>query len=330
VGVAFDAPGRGDKAINDSIAAGLDRAKKELGLCSGCIRELTGGKVETDSAKAERLRLLAQGGYNPVIASSFAYAGAVATVAKEFPKVRFAIIDDATGGANVINVLFSENEGSFLVGAAAAMKSKTGRLGFVGYCAAGDMVAYEAGFAAGAKVANPNVVVDARYLTAAPGCLGTADAQAGTKTADAVYAAGADVIFAGPGSFGAGVLASAKAKGKLMIGDGTDLYLTAPKDQQSAILTSMVNRTDVAVYRVVKSFVDGAPLTGVQTFGLSTDGVGYSTSGGQIDDIKAKLDDLKQQIASGKTTVPDSPDSPDSPGAPSSDSGGDGGTVSVG
>ena len=89
----------------------------------------------------------------------------------------------------------------------------------------------------------------------------------------------------------------------------SDQYQSASPDLQPVIMTSMLKRVDVAVYDFVKSIKDGSPLTGVQVFDLSKDGVGYATSGGKVDDIKSKLDAYKQEIVSGKTKVPATPGS---------------------
>jgi basic membrane protein A len=88
------------------------------------------------------------------------------------------------------------------------------------------------------------------------------------------------------------------------IGTDADQYLSAPKDQQPFILTSNLKRVDVAVYETIKNFVNGTFKSGVQTFDLKADGVGYATSGGFVDDIKSKLDDLADQIKSGQIKVP--------------------------
>ena len=304
VGLAYDIGGRGDKSFNDSAAAGLDKAKTELGIE---IKELSATKGETDADKEQRLRLLAQGGYNPVIGIGFAYSTALTKVAKDFPNTKFAIVDDATAGANITNLVFAENEGSFLVGAAAALKSKTGNVGYIGGCLVPLLQKFEAGFTAGAKAVNPAIKVQVKYLSNPPTCSGFNDPAAGTETANGLYDAGADVIFAAAGGSGTGVFQSAKAKGKKALGVDSDQYQTAAADLQPVILTSMLKKVDVAVFDFIKSFVDGTPLTGLQTFDLKKDGVGYATSGGGVDDIKTKLDDYKQQIVDGKITVPTKP-----------------------
>lgn len=306
VGMAYDIGGRGDKSFNDAAAVGLDKAKTELGVT---IKELSASKGESDADKEARLRLLAQGGYDPVIAVGFLYSPALVKVAKDFPKTHFGIVDDGTPGANITNLLFSANQGSFLAGAAAALKTKKDNVGFIGGCLVPLIQSFQAGFEAGAKAAKPGVKVQVKYLSNPPTCAGFNDPASGTETANGMFDGGADVIFAAAGGSGTGVFQSAKAKKGLVIGVDSDQYKTASPDLQPVILTSMLKKVDVAVFDYIKSDVDGSLLTGAQTFDLKRDGVGYSTSGGQVDDIKTKLDDYRQKIIDGKITVPDKPTS---------------------
>jgi basic membrane protein A len=307
VGMAYDIGGRGDKSFNDSAARGLDKAKTELGVQ---VKELSATQGESDADKEARLRLLAQGGYNPIIAVGFLYGPALTKVAAQFPKTTFGIIDSTVEGAkNVTGLTFAENEGSFLVGAAAALKSKTGNVGYIGGCLTPLLQKFEAGFTAGAKKVNPNIKIQVKYLSNPPTCPGFNDTAGATEAANGQYDGGADVIFAAAGGSGTGVFKAAKAKNKLAIGVDSDQYQSASPDLQPVIMTSMLKHVDVAVYDFIKSFKDGAPLTGVQVFDLSKDGVGYATSGGKVDDIKSKLDAFKQQIISGQIKVPTTPGS---------------------
>jgi basic membrane protein A len=305
VGLAYDIGGRGDKSFNDSAAAGLDKAKTELGIEA---KELSASQGETDADKEARLKLLAQGGYNPVIAVGFLYATALKKVAVAYPKTQFAIIDSVVAGApNVTGLTFAEQEGSYLVGAAAALKSKTGNVGFIGGCNISLLQKFEAGFTAGAKAVKADIKVQKKYLSDPPDCKGFNDPAAGTETANGMYDGGADVIFAAAGGSGTGVFQSAKAKGKLAIGVDSDQYQSAAADLKPVILTSMLKRVDVAVFDFIKSAQSRTPLTGIQVFNLKQDGVGYSTSGGKVDDIKAQLDAFKAKIIIGTTKVPDKP-----------------------
>lgn len=166
VGLAYDVGGRGDQSFNDAAAAGLDKAKAELNLAEA--RELSAGPGETDAQKEERLRLLASSGYNPIIAVGFAYSGALGKVAKEFPDVKFAIVDDAVEGSNITNLLFAEHEGSFLVGAAAALKSEKNNIGFIGGVRTPLIEKFQAGYEAGAKSVKPDIKIQSDYLTDPP------------------------------------------------------------------------------------------------------------------------------------------------------------------
>ena len=304
VGLAYDIGGRGDQSFNDAAAAGLDKAVADFGVT---VNELEAGQNETDADKEERLRLLASGGYNPVIAVGFAYANAVGKIAKEFPDTKFAIIDDASEAstaANIANLVFAENEGSFLVGAAAALASKTGNVGFIGGVNTPLIQKFQAGFEAGVKAVNSKAKVQVKYLSEPPDFSGFGDPAKGKVTAEGMYDAGADVVYHAAGGSGGGLFEAAKAKGKLAIGVDSDQYQTADAAVKDVILTSMLKRVDVAVYNTIKAAVDGSPLTGVQTFDLAADGVGYSTSNPKIAEFQAKIDEFAAKIKSGEIKVP--------------------------
>ncbi len=302
VGMAYDIGGRGDQSFNDAAAAGLDQATAELGLTS---KEAEATNGEADSAKEERLRVLAQSGYNPVIAVGFAYSAAVAKVAKEFPDTHFAIIDDeAAVGDNITNLVFAEEQGSFLVGAAAALKTKKDNIGFIGGVDVPLIHKFEAGYEAGAKAVTPNIKVQVKYLTQPPDFGGFGDPAKGKTAAAGMYDAGADIVYAAAGGSGAGVFQAAAAAKALAIGVDSDQYKTADPKVQSVILTSMLKRVDVAVYDYIKNATTGNYASGTVRYDLSKDGVGYATSGGQVDDIASKLDAFKQKIISGEITVP--------------------------
>lgn len=306
VGLAYDIGGRGDQSFNDSAARGLDKAKADLGIE---VKELEAAAGETDAQKEDRLRQLAEGGYNPIIAVGFAYAKAVGAVAKDTPEVKFAIIDDFTEGTdtgpNIANLTFAENEGSFLVGAAAALKSQTGKVGFIGGVNVPLIQKFEAGFEAGVKAAKPDASVESKYLTQPPDFTGFNDPAKGETAANGMFDAGVDVIYAAAGGSGNGVFKAAKAKGKLGIGVDSDQYnQPALADVKDVIITSMIKKVDVAVYDFITSVKDGKFEAGNKVYDLKADGVGFATSGGKIDDIKTMLDDYQSKITSGQLTVP--------------------------
>ena len=304
VGLAYDIGGRGDQSFNDAAAAGLDRAKEEFGVDAN---EAEAGAGESDAAKEERLRVLASSGFNPIIAVGFAYSGPLATVAEEFPDVNFAIVDDADAtGDNIANLVFAEEEGSFLVGAAAALKSETGNIGFIGGVQVPLIAKFEAGYRAGAEAVNPDIQVQTTYLTQPPDFTGFGDPAKGRTAAEGMFDAGADVVYHAAGGSGGGLFEAAEAAGTLAIGVDSDQYQTAPEGVRDVIMTSMVKKVDVAVFDYIESVVNGEPKTGETVYDLEADGVGYSTSGGQVDDIEDQLEEFKQQIIDGEITVPTS------------------------
>lgn len=303
VGLAYDVGGRGDQSFNDAAAKGLDEAKEEFGFES---KELEASNGETEAQKAERLRLLASGGYNPIIAVGFAYATATKTVAAEFPDTSFAIIDDSSFTAdNVANLVFAEEQGSFLVGTIAAQASKTGNIGFIGGVNTPLLQKFEAGYTQGAKAVNPSIKVQVKYLTQPPDFSGFNDPAKGKTAAQGMLDNGADVVYAAAGGSGSGAFEAAKAAGGPWgIGVDSDQYnLPSLASVKDIILTSMIKRVDVAVYDFITSFNDGSPLTGVQTFDLAKEGVGYSTSNPAVADYTAKADEFQAKIISGEITV---------------------------
>jgi basic membrane protein A len=306
VGMAYDVGGRGDQSFNDSAAAGLDQAAEEFGIDS---EESEAGDGEAETAREERLRTFADAGYDPIIAVGFAYAGSVGKVAAEYPDVHFAIIDDASlvDVPNVASLTFAEHEGSFLVGAAAALKSEAGHVGFVGGVQVPLIEKFQAGYEAGAKAVNPDITVDVTYLTQAPDFSGFADPAKGKTAADGMFQNGADIVYHAAGGSGGGVFEAAAEAGGMAIGVDSDQYNTADPSVQDVILTSMLKNVNVAVYEYLSEVVGGTFPAGETVYDLSVDGVGYSTSGGFVDDIVGELDGYKQQIIDGEIEVPTAP-----------------------
>lgn len=303
IGMAYDVGGRGDQSFNDSAAAGLDKAKAEFGVDA---KESAATNGEAESAREERLNQLIDAGYTNIVAVGFAYATAVGKVAAEQPDVKFAIVDDSTNKLdNVMNLTFAENEGSFLVGAAAALKTKTKHVGFIGGVETDLIKKFEAGYEAGVAAVDPSIKIDVKYLTQPPDFSGFSSVDKGKAAADGMYQDGADVVYHAAGGSGGGVFTAAKAAGKWAIGVDSDQAVTAAADVRDVILTSMLKRVDVAVYTFIKAVHDGTFKGGTTVFDLKVDGVGYSTTGGHIDDIKDKLEAFKADIISGKITVVD-------------------------
>jgi basic membrane protein A len=306
VGMAYDVGGRGDQSFNDSAAAGLDQAAEEFGFEA---EEGEASDGEAESAREERLRTFADAGYDPIIAVGFAYAPSVGIVAAEYPDLHFAIIDDSSLAdvPNVASLVFAEEQGSFLVGAAAALKSEAGHVGFVGGVQVPLIEKFQAGYEAGAKEVNPDITIDVTYLTQAPDFSGFADPAKGKTAAEGMFQNGADIVYHAAGGSGGGVFeAAAEAEG-LAIGVDSDQYNTADPSVQDVILTSMLKNVNVAVHEYLTEVAGGTFPAGVNTYDLAVDGVGYSTSGGFVEDIAADLDAFKEQIIAGEIEVPTTP-----------------------
>ena len=302
VGMAYDIGGRGDKSFNDSAAAGLDQAVKELCVTS---KELSAVPNETDAQKAARLTLLASAGYNPIIAVGFAYAPALKSVAPKFPKIDFAIVDDSSYQAtNVANLTFAANQASYLVGVIAAQATKKNNVGYIGGVNVPLLVSFQKGFDAGVTATDSTVKITNKYLTQPPDFSGFNAPDKGKATAAGMYDAGADVVYAAAGGSGGGVFVAAKAASTWAIGVDSDQYLSADPAVQSVILTSALKNVNVAVYNVIDASVKGSPLSGVQVYDLKNKGVGYSTSNPAVQPYTAKADEAAAAIIAGTVTVP--------------------------
>jgi basic membrane protein A and related proteins len=309
VGMAYDVGGRGDQSFNDSAYAGLKKAVEDLKAT--CVEgEATDGEAE--SARETRLKDMADAGMNPIIGVGFAYSDAVNAVAPNYPDISFGVIDgfdpDTEANANVAYLGFAENEGSYLVGVAAALKTKTGTIGFVGGVHNDLIKKFEAGYVAGAKATKPDVKVQVKYIEESD-LSGFGDPAGGKDAATAEFDAGADVVYHASGASGSGVFEAAAdaGDGKWAIGVDSDQYLTASATVKGHILTSMLKRVDVATFDMIKSVADGSPLTSYQTYDLKKEGVGYSKSGGFVDDISSQIDEAATKIKSGEIKVPTKP-----------------------
>jgi basic membrane protein A len=305
VGIAYDVGGRGDQSFNDSAARGLDKAEAQYHFQ---LKELSANTGESDADRQQRLEQLASNGYNPVIAIGFTYATALAKVAKEYPNTKFAIVDSSdTTGANITNLMFHEEQSSYLVGMAAALESKTGTIGFIGGVNVPLIQKFQAGFQQGVKAVKPNDKVLVQYLTQPPDTSGFAAPDKGKAAAQGMLSQGADVVYAAAGSSGNGSIQAVHdaGPGHWAIGVDSDQYnQSALAPYKSVILTSALKNVDSAVYEYLQSDENGHILTGVQRFGLTNGGVGYATSGNFLSaDIQSKLQAAEQQIINGTITV---------------------------
>jgi basic membrane protein A len=305
VGIVYDITGRGDKSFNDAAAAGVDQAKAEFGLT---VEEST---PTGDGDRAQRVNLLADNGDGLIVTVGFLFGDALTTSAPLYPDTDFAIIDSVVDAPNVASLTFAEEQGSFLVGVAAALKTKSNHVGFIGGVETELIQKFEAGYTAGVHAVNPDITVDVAYITQPPDFTGFNLPDRGKEIAAGMYGAGADIVYSAAGGSGLGAFEAAKEAGApgdvWAIGVDSDQYNLVSADLQPYILTSMLKKVDVAVYETTKAYATGAFKAGTQVFDLKSDGVGYSTSGGFVDDIKTDIDGYAAKIISGEIVVPTAP-----------------------
>ena len=296
--------------LTEPVAAGVARARQDFG-----VRPSLAPFDESADSPAELVRRLAEQRVEVVVAIGEDLGGAAAAIAEEFPDTRFTVVDAGSDidTQSVAAVEFAVEEGSALVGAAAALVSGAQEIGFIGGVAdIGVSEPFEAGFAFGAGLVSDDVDLQIAYLSSFPEFSGTNDPVGASEAAASMYADGADVVFlAGTdsevGLFEAAAEASADSPDSVWaIGAEIDQYRANP-DFRSVILTSMVKRFDVAVYRSVADAL--RPGVGLlpPMLGLAEDGVGYATSGGYLDGVIDELDAIRLQIVTGEIEVPDVP-----------------------
>lgn len=294
--IVFDLGGKFDKSFNEAAFNGAERWKEETG---GEYRDL---ELQSDAQREQVLRRFAENGYNPIVMAGFSWGSALGAVAPDFPDTKFSLIDMVVDSPNVRNIIFSEHEGSFLVGVLAAMASKTGTVSFVGGMDIPLISKFACGYAQGVKHVN----ADANVIVNMTGTTPTAwnDPVKGGELTKAQKAQGSDVVFAAAGGTGLGVLQTAKDEGIFAIGvDSNQNYL-----QPGTVLTSMLKRVDNAVY---ESFMAGTDLDvgTINVMGLSNDGVGYSLDEHNealiSDEMKAAVEEAKAAIIAGEIIVHD-------------------------
>jgi basic membrane protein A len=312
IGLAYDVGGRGDRSFNDSAFAGVEAAVEELGADPAeAIQEVSPN--DDGSNRAELLSNLAEQGFNPVIAVGFAYDEVIGEVAPEFPDTVFAQVDgsnaDGAKGDNVTGLLFAEHEGSFLAGVAAALKSSTGTIGFVGGVDTELIQKFQAGYEAGARAVKSDINILSQYISPAGDFSGFGDPARGKIVAQGMFDGGADIVYHAAGGSGQGVFEAAAAAGGRAIGVDSDQYNTVDDPALKAvIMTSMLKRVDNAVQAFITDFSEGNVEGGTDVVNdLSTEGVGLATTGGFIDDIQGDIDGYRQQIIDGDIEVPTTP-----------------------
>ena len=316
VGIVFDIGGKDDRSFNAAAWAGAKCAesgkwpdgtscdKQPLGIV---LRDIEPGNP---TSIEPAMRAFAEREYDLIIGIGFAQTPIIESVAKDYPNIRFAVVDGFSKLPNVASLIFKEHEGSYLVGMLAARASKTGTIGFLGGMDIGLIHRFKQGYEEGAKAVNPNIRVIPNYV-------GVTDAAwnnpgKGKELALAQIGKGADVIFTAAGNSGLGAFDAVEQMGK-QNGRATHLVIGVDSNQNNVkpgfVLTSMVKRVDNAVYDIIKAIVDKQFQTGTHVYGLDKDGVGYSLDEHNKDLITPEMlqqaEEAKKKIIAGEIKVTD-------------------------
>ena len=298
VGLVFDVGGRGDKSFNDAAYKGLERAKKDFVIDFEVIDPGDGADRESALRK-----LASKPEIGLIFGVGFIFTEDITKIAKDFPNKKFGCVDfsinnDTKLPDNLLALEFKEDEGSFLVGAIAALTSKTKTVGFIGGMESSLIKKFESGYRQGVKYINPDIKVLVTYVSVTGE--GFKNPGKAEEIAISQYSKGADIIYHASGLSGIGVFKAAKTNKKLAIGVDLNQYEEAP----GFVLTSMVKIVDEVIYQAISDFKNGTFKSGVKSLGLKEKGVGYVYDENNKnlipDDIKKKVDDAANKIISGE------------------------------
>jgi basic membrane protein A len=295
--VIFDLGGKFDRSFNQAAYEGAERFKQETGI------EYAEFELQNDAQREQALERFARQGHNPIVVTGFSYESAMKSVAPQYPDTNFAIIDAVVEEPNVRSVIFSEHEGSYLVGVLAAMASESGKVGFVGGMDIPLIRKFACGYVQGVKDTNP----EAEVFQNMTGTTGAAwnDPVKGGELAKSQISRGADVIYHAAGGTGVGVLQAAADADVLGIGVDSNQNHLHP----GQVLTSMLKRVDNAVYDAMMDVQNGEWSSGIVVMGLAEDGVGYAVDENNealiTPEMKEAVEAAKAKIISGEIEVHD-------------------------
>lgn len=296
VGLVLDKGGRDDKSFNAAAFRGATEAQSKLGVVLKVVES------SDDAALEPSLRTFARKGYDLVIGIGFAQANAIKKVSAEFPKTSFLLVDSNIQAPNVRSVMFNEHEGSYLVGIIAALSSKSKVVGFIGGMDIPLIRRFELGYKAGAESMG-KVKVHSNYVGS------TSDAwrnpTKGKELALSQISKSADVIFHAAGTSGMGVFDAAEEKKIFAIGVDSNQNWVKP----GTVLTSMIKRVDIAVYKAIEDKTSGKYKSGLITMGLAEGGIDFAVDENNrailSKEVEQKAIATKQKILSGQIKVPD-------------------------
>ncbi len=296
--LVYDLGGKFDKSFNEAAYNGAEAYAAATG---GSYRDI---ELQSEAQREQALRRFAEAGFNPVVTTGFSMSTPIASVAADYPDTKFVTIDGFVNPEehpNVLSILFSEHEGSYLVGMMAAMASESGTVGFVGGMDVPLIRKFACGYAQGVMAANPDATVIANMTGTTPAAWN--DPVKGSELAKAQISQGADVIYAAAGGTGLGVLQTAADEDILSVGVDSNQNHLHPGE----VLTSMLKRVDVAVQEAMTA---GDSLeTGVMVLGLAENGVGYALDENNealvTEEMKTAVDAAREEIIAGEIAVHD-------------------------
>ncbi|WP_099865961.1 BMP family lipoprotein [Pararhizobium haloflavum] len=295
--IIYDLGGKFDKSFNEAAYTGAQRFSEETGI------EYREFEIQNDAQREQALRRFIRDGNNPIVMAGFNWAAALEKIAAENPDTDFAIIDAVVDLPNVRSVVFKEEEGSYLVGMLAALKSESGTVGFVGGMDVPLIRKFACGYVGGVKAAN----ADATVIEAMTGTTPEAwnDPVRGGEITRSQISQGADVVYHAAGGTGVGVLQAAADEGVFGIGVDSNQNALHP----GSVLTSMVKRVDVAVEEAFTDAMNGEFDYGVTSLGLAEDGVAYAVDENNeeliTDEMQAAVEEAKAAIIAGEIEVHD-------------------------
>jgi basic membrane protein A len=295
--IVYDLGGKYDKSFNEGVFAGAERFKKEANV------EYRDFEPQNDAQREQALRRFARDGFSPIVAVGFSQASALEKVAKEFPQLKFTIIDSVVNLPNVQSITFKEHEGSYLVGLLAALASKTDKVGFVGGMDIPLIRRFACGYVQGVKAGDGKTEVF-QNMTGTTGAAWN-DPVKGGELAKSQIDRGADVIYHAAGGTGIGVLRATADAGKLGIGVDSNQNALHP----GKVLTSMLKRVDNATFKTFADAKDGSWKPGATTLGLKEEGVGWADDEANkpliTPEMRAAVEKAAADIKSGAVTVHD-------------------------
>jgi basic membrane protein A len=315
VGIVYATGGLGDGSFNDQAQQGAIQAKEDLGIA---YSEAQPDEVPQFKTYQQQFAQETDPDYDLVSCIGFLQGDALAANAPEFPEQNFQIVDFVVDEPNVGSYVFSEHQGSYLVGQLAGLlttedfsagsgstKPDQTTVGFVGGVE-GDLIGkFEAGFMKGVADANSDVDVQSVYTG------DFNDPQAGKEAALQMYNSGADIVYHASGNTGTGVFQAAQEQGCFAIGVDRDQSVTK-ESFKDVILASMVKRVDTAVLSAIEAQVDGEFEGGAITeLGLEQEGVGIvygQQLGSELSgSVKSEIEASTEAIIAGDISVPTDP-----------------------